>query len=56
MLQVSVCPGGATTGFTYFIPQEEHLETRVVTRQYMEAKMTVGMAGRFDPALVISEV
>jgi hypothetical protein len=44
--QVSVCPGGVPTGFTYFIPQEEHLESRVVTRAFMEAKMTVAMAGR----------
>ena len=39
-------PGGVPTGYTYFIPQEEHLESRVVTRNFMEAKMTVGMAGR----------
>ena len=45
-VQVSVCPGGVPTGYTYFIPQEEHLESRVVTRAYMEAKMVVGMAGR----------
>ena len=45
-LQVSVCPGGVPTGYTYFIPQEEHLESRVVTRSYMEAKMVVAMSGR----------
>ncbi len=44
--QVSVCPGGVPTGYTYFIPQEEHLESRVVTRGYMEARMVVGIAGR----------
>ncbi len=45
-VQVSVCPGGVPTGYTYFIPQEEHLESRVVTRGYMEARMVVGIAGR----------
>lgn len=34
------------TGYTYFIPQEEHLESRVVTRAYLEAKMVVAMSGR----------
>ena len=46
VLQVSICPGGVPTGYTYFIPQEEHLESRVVTRAYMEAKMVVAMSGR----------
>ena len=46
LAQVSVCPGGVPTGYTYFIPQEEHLESRVVTRAYMESRMVVGMAGR----------
>ena len=45
-MQVSICPGGVPTGYTYFIPQEEHLESRVVTRSYMEAKMVVAMSGR----------
>ena len=45
-MQVSVCPGGVPTGYTYFIPHEEHLESRVVTRGYMEARMVVGIAGR----------
>ena len=45
-MQVSICPGGVPTGYTYFIPQEEHLESRVVTRSYMEAKMVVALAGR----------
>ena len=30
--RVSVCPGGLATGYTYFLPQEERLESRVVTR------------------------
>ena len=45
-MQVSVCPGGLATGYTYFIPQESHLESQVVTRGYLEGRMTVGMAGR----------
>jgi hypothetical protein len=44
--QVSVCPGGLPTGYTYFIPQEEHLESRVITRGYMEAMMVVAISGR----------
>ena len=46
--QVSVCPGGVPTGYTYFIPQEEHLESRVVTRAYMESRMVVHIAGRCE--------
>ena len=45
-VQVSVCPGGVASGYTYFIPQEEHLESSVVTRGYMEARLVVGLAGR----------
>lgn len=45
-MQVSVCPGGLASGYTYFIPQEEHLESQVVTRGYLEGRMVVGMAGR----------
>ena len=45
--QVSVCPGGLASGYTYFIPQEEHLESHVVTRGYLEGRMVVGMAGRY---------
>lgn len=44
--QVSVCPGGVPTGYTYFIPQEEMLESRVMTRGYMESRMVVSLAGR----------
>jgi cell division protease FtsH len=53
--KVSVCPGGQPTGYTYFIPQEEHLESRVVTRAYMEAKLVVSMAGRCAEQLVLGE-
>ena len=48
-VQVSICPGGVPTGYTYFIPQEEHLESRIITRSYMEAKMVVALSGRFVP-------
>ena len=56
-MQVSVCPGGLASGYTYFIPQEEHLESQVVTRGYLEGRMVVGMAGRYPillPNLVVS--
>ena len=53
-VQVSICPGGVPTGYTYFIPQEEHLESRVVTRAYMEAKMVVAMSGRYTLACMLS--
>ena len=45
-MQVSACPGGAVAGYTYFIPSEEHLESRVTTRGFMEARMVVALAGR----------
>ena len=41
--------GGVPTGYTYFIPQEEMLESRVVTRGYMESRMVVSLAGRCMP-------
>lgn len=54
-MQVSVCPGGAATGYTYFLPSEEHLEARVVTRGFMEARLTVAMAGRCAEKLLLGE-
>ncbi|KAL3153794.1 hypothetical protein ABBQ32_013378 [Trebouxia sp. C0010 RCD-2024] len=53
--KVSVCPGGLASGYTYFIPQEEHLESQVVTRGYLEGRMVVGMAGRCAEKLVMGE-
>ncbi|EFN50481.1 hypothetical protein CHLNCDRAFT_55840, partial [Chlorella variabilis] len=53
--RVSVCPGGAASGYTYFLPREETLESRVVTRGYMEAKMVVALAGRCAERLVLGE-
>ena len=45
-LQVVCCPGGVVTGYTNFLPNEEQLESQVVNRAYMEAKMVVSLAGR----------
>jgi cell division protease FtsH len=53
--RVSVCPGGLATGYTYFLPQEERLESRVVTRGYMESRMVVALAGRCAERLVLGE-
>lgn len=53
--RVSVCPGGLATGYTYFLPQEERLESRILTRGYMEAKMVVAMAGRCAEKLVLGD-
>ncbi|KAK9821723.1 hypothetical protein WJX81_004862 [Elliptochloris bilobata] len=53
--KVSVCPGGVPTGYTYFIPQEELLESRVMTRGYMEARMVVSLAGRCAERMVLGE-
>ena len=45
-MQVSVCPGGRPTGYTYFIPSEERLESRILTRGFMESRLVVSLAGR----------
>ncbi len=55
LVQVSVCPGGIATGYTYFLPQEEQLESRVVTRGYMESRMVVSLAGRCAERLVLGD-
>ena len=34
------------TGFTRFIPNEEQLESSVVTRAQMEGQLVVALAGR----------
>ena len=49
--QVVCCPGGVVTGYTNFLPNEEQLESQVVNRAYMEAKMVVALAGRQAPPL-----
>jgi hypothetical protein len=51
MTQVVCCPGGVVTGYTRFLPNEEQLESQVVTRAYMEAQMVVALAGRHPPSL-----
>ena len=53
--QVSACPQGLATGYTYFLPKEEMLESRIVTRGYMEARMVVALAGRCAEKLVLGE-
>jgi len=51
--KVTICPGGLPTGFSYFIPQEELLETRITTRSYMESKIVSLLAGRVGERLMI---
>lgn len=53
--KVSICPGGAPTGYSYFVPSEERLEAGVVTRGFMEAKLVVCMAGRCAERLVLGD-
>jgi len=53
--RVSVCPGGHATGYTYFLPMEERLESRVTTRGYMESRMVVALAGRCAERLVLGD-
>ena len=45
--QVVCCPGGLVTGYTRFIPNEEQLESNVVTRAHMEGQLVVALAGRW---------
>jgi len=53
--RVSVCPGGIATGYTYFLPMEERLESRITTRAYMESRMVVALAGRCAERLVMGD-
>ena len=53
--RVSVCPGGLATGYTYFLPSEERLESRVTTRGFMESRMVVALAGRCAERLVLGD-
>lgn len=46
LMQIVACPGGLAVGHTYFIPSEEHLESGITTRAFMEAKLVVCLAGR----------
>lgn len=54
-MQVSICPGGLPTSYSYFIPQEQFLETRIMTRAYMESKLVVLLAGRVAERLMLGE-
>ena len=53
--KVSVCPGGVPTGTTFFLPREERLESRVVTRSYMDSKLVVSLAGRCAERLLLGD-
>ena len=53
--RISVCANGVASASTYFLPMEEHLETRIATRGYMEAKVVVAVAGRCAEQLVLGE-
>ena len=53
--RVSVCPGGLATGYTYFLPMEERLESRVTTRAYMESRMVVALGGRCAERLLLGD-
>ena len=53
--KVSACPGGVPTGSTFFLPREERLESRVVTRGFMEAKLVVSLAGRCAERLLLGD-
>lgn len=44
--KVVVTPQGMPTGYTYFIPQDAHLESRITTRSFVEAHLVVALAGR----------
>lgn len=53
--KVSICPGGVPTGSTFFLPREERLESRLITRGYMESKLVVCLAGRCAERLLLGD-
>lgn len=53
--RVSVCPSGLATGYTYFLPSEERLESRVTTRSFMESRIVVALAGRCAERLLLGD-
>lgn len=55
LAKVVACPGGSPTGYAHFVPLEEHLETGVMTRGYLESLITARMAGRAAERLVLGE-
>mgnify|MGYP002631347938 FL=1 len=55
LAKVVCCPGGAPTGFAHFVPLEEHLETGVMTRGYLESLIVARMAGRAAEKLTLGD-
>ncbi len=56
LAKIVSCPGGTSTAsFVHWIPREEHLETGLMSRSYLEATITVGLAGRAAERLVFGE-
>lgn len=55
LAKVVACPGGAPTGYAHFVPLEEHLETGVMTRGYLESLIVARMAGRAAERLVLGD-
>jgi cell division protease FtsH len=53
--RVSICPDNLATGYTYFLPNEERLESLVTTRGFLESKIVVSLAGRCAEKLVFGE-
>jgi len=53
--KVTVFPNGRPTGFTSFIPQEDHLESGILTRGYLESQIVVCIAGRVAERLLLGD-
>lgn len=54
-LQVTICPGGVPTGYSYYIPLEQYLESRITTKGYMESKVVALVAGRVGERILLGE-
>ena len=52
LMKVVVFPGGQPVGYTYFLPREAHLESGIMSRGYLEACLTVLLAGRCAEVLL----
>lgn len=55
LAKVVACPDGSPTGFAHFIPKEEHLETGIMTRGYLESLIVARMAGRAAERLALGD-
>ena len=56
LAKVVSCPDGTSTAsFVHWIPREEHLETGIMNRAYLEATLTVALAGRAGERLIYGE-